>query len=499
MKRFLFFHFFIFTFFLVACGHKTKAVENETDSTAVNDSTAVVEQKEAVPAPMFLYYFSPEHMQMVYWTGTEEPKKDKDNAEYYGSIHEEWAFQNGFRTYAGGYTKMLLNDGKLVDIIYKDELLKNPDGEEMYGGELHCRPSIPSPGLRYALVNPKDAPKREYNFAEMFLVLHQDYLKTRKMLKVVGIDDGKPLPQAVVKKMEEKYGMKAERSVGRCKIDGRYTFGAIQFKGEYKNAPKEKGVDYKRALALEVLIDGDKVYASEILGYYDGGFCTWNADDGGEYFPSALLGVFEGPDGLELCFEHGAPESRTVGVMYLRDGKLDRQEYTVYHSLIDEQTPVWKKDIARMRELYREDDSSDDNDYELTKKRLIDLDEDGVDEVWLRAKDDKHGAFFTYKDGKVELIGVEDGRMQPSFFQTKDGKGYFMISGAAGGPSWYSAIYELKNSRVVHTLTVLEVYGEIEECAMDGKDISKEKCRAYMKALPASKEPYLYWNDIEEK
>ena len=497
MKRILFFLLFISSLFLVACGNKAKAAEGGVDSTAVSDSTSAVEQKEAVPRPMFLYYFTPKHMQVVYWTGTEEPKKEKDNAEYFDEMHRNWALQNEVRSHAAEYTKMVVGNGKLIDIKYVDEVLKNPDGEEMYGGELHCRPTIPSPGLRYELVDEKNAPKREYNFGEMFLILHQDYLKTRKMLKLVDVEGGKRLPQAIVKKMEQKYGLKAERSMLCCKIDERYSFGIIQFQGEYKNVSGNK--DYKHALALEVLIDGDKIYPCEILGYYEDGYCTWNADDGGEYFPSALLAVFEGPDGMELCFEHGAPESRTVGMMYLRDGKLDRQEYTVYHSLIDEQTPVWKKDIARMRELYREDDSSDDNDYELTKKRLIDLDEDGVDEVWLRAKDDKHGAFFTYKDGKVELIGVEDGRMQPSFFQTKDGKGYFMISGAAGGPSWYSAIYELKNSRVVHTLTVLEVYGEVEECAMDGKDISKEKCRAYMKALPASKEPYLYWNDIEEK
>ena len=497
MKRIFFFHFLIFSFLLVACGNKTKAAENDTDSTAVSDTAAVMEQKETVPLPMFLYYFNPGHMQVVYWTSYEEPKKDKDkdNAEYFDEMHSNWALQNGVRTHAAEYTKMV-DGSKLIDIKYVDEVLKNPDGEVMYGGELHSRPTIPSPGLRYALVNPKDAPKREYDFGEMFLILHRDYLKTRKMLKVSDVEGGKGLPQTVVKQMEKKYGMKAERSTLCCKIDGRYTFGIIQFQGEYKNAKSKE--DYKRALALEVLIDGDKIYPCEILGYFDNGYCTWNADDGGEYFPSDLLAVFEGPDGLELCFEHGAPESRTVGMMYLRDGKLNRQEYTVYHALIDEQTPVWKKDIARMRELYREDDSSDDNDYDLTKKRLIDLDGDGVDEVWLRAKDDKHGAFFTYKNGKVELIGVEDGRMTPTFYQTKDGKGYLKISGAAGGPSWYSEIYELKNSRVVHTLTVLEVYGEIDECGMDGKDISKEKCQAYRNALPATMDPYIYWNNVEE-
>ena len=289
-----------------------------------------------VPLPMFLYYFNPAHMQMVYWTETQEPQRDDDNAEYYDEMHSVWAMQDMVRRNAAGYTKMMLAGNRLVNIKYLNEVLKKPNGEDMYPGELHSRPSLPSPGLRYAFVNKKDAPRRKYEYGELFVILHKDYLKTRKQVTVSTVDGEKPLPQTVVKKMEQKYGMKATRSLLTNRIAGRYSYGCIQFEGEYKNAPKEKNVDYKRSLALEVLIDGEKIYPVEVLGYYDDGYCTWNADDGGEYFPTAICAAFMGPDGLELCYEHGAPESRTVGMYFLRGGKLEKLRYAVYHALIDE-------------------------------------------------------------------------------------------------------------------------------------------------------------------
>ena len=288
------------------------------------------------PQPMFLYYFNPDHMQVVYWTEYVEPVKTADNAEYFDEMHSAWAFQNDVRIHAKGYTKMLLNNGTMVDIKYVDEILKNANGEDMYPGELHCRPSIPSPGLRYAFVDRRKAPRREYEYGELFVIVHKDYMKNRLILKTQHLQTERPIPQNVIKQMERKYGMRCARSMQVSKIANRYTHGFIQFAGEYTKAPADPNNDYKKCLALEVLIDGNKVYAIERLGYYDDGYCTWNADDGGEYFPTYITAAFQGPRGLELCYEHGAPESRTVGMFFLRDGKLTEQNYTVYHSLIDE-------------------------------------------------------------------------------------------------------------------------------------------------------------------
>ncbi len=485
-------------FTLTACGNKKTDKGEETLDSAAVEEKVLLEQQEETPMPMFLYYMNPDYMQVVYWTDFEEPKKTDDNAEYFDQMHLNWAQQDVIRRHAEGYTKMLLSDGKIVDIKYVGELLKNPDGEDMYPGELHSRPSIPSPGLQFAFVNPKDAPKRDYNYGELFVILHKDYLDSRKQLKVTYYDVEKPLPQAVVKQMEKKYSMKATRSVLTSKIGDRYTYGCIQFAGEYKNAPKDKNRDYKKALALEVLMNGDKVYPLEVLGYYDEGECTWNADDGGEYFPTGISAAFEGPDGLELCYEHGAPESRTVGIAYVKDDQLVRKEYAVYHSMIDEETPLWKKDVAKLQKLYVADDPHENKYHKLAKYRWIDIDNDNNDELWMRDKDDQHGALFTVNKGEYQLIGVETDKLHASFLQPQNGKGYVRIVGSAGGPSVYTQLFALKKSKVVERFNMLEVEGNIDEASLNGKTISRSEAADYLDRTPDDWDVYIYWRNIEE-
>ena len=481
---------------MMGCKNKGQAgSETDADSTAVSDSAASVEQQDTTPLPMFLYFMNPSCMQTVYWTGVEKPKKDKDNAEYFDGMYASWSLQEMSRRNAAGYTKMLVDNNKWVDIKYIGELLKNPDGELMYGGELHSRPSIPSPGLRYALVNPKDALKRDYDFGEFYIIVHQDYLKTRKPLKIETPKSVKPMPKAVIKQMEEKYGMKAGRSMICSTIDGRYTQGFIQFNGEFKNAPKDKDRDYKKALALEVVADGDKVYAFEELGYYEteGGYCTWNADDGGEYCPTSICAAFEGPDGLELCYEHGAPESSTVGIFRVRDGQLTQTEYECYHRLIDESTPLWKKDIAQMQKLF-----AGSSKGTLDKYQFLYLDEDNIEEIWMRSDDDNHGAVFTFKDGKPQLVAIEDDKTGIAFYQG-NGKGYVKIT-SEDGSFTTTKLYAIKGSQVVERFSMKNLDGEITESKLNGKTLTKWEAADYLDKLPLNEyKVYPYWKDINEK
>lgn len=480
-------------------GHKAQGTEQETDSVAA-DSMEIVEQQDTTPLPMFLYCLDKDYMQMVYWSDIEEPQKDKDNAEYFEDMHRPWVLQEGFRRNAASYTKMLFEEGKTIDIKYVGEQLKNPDGEEMYGGELHSRASIPSPGLRYAFVNPNDPLLKKTDWTGMDIVVTEGYLQTRKLMKskmLSPFDKEKPLPKAVVSQLEQEYGMKAESSTAVLSFDDRYTYGVMQFKGVYKTV-KEYGEDHQKALALEVIIDGDKVYSYPVEGAIYDGMPTWNVDDEGQYIASHIPVAFDGPNGPELCFIHRAPESCTVGLFLIRDGKLVQLTYVGYHSMIDENTPLWKKDLSQMRKLYQEYDTHENKYYNLTRYRTIDIDEDGIEEFWLRDKDDKHGALFTLKDGKVSLIGVEDGRLMASFRQVRDGKGYVVIGGSAGGPSYYTQVFEIKNSQVVRNYKALEIYGEIDECSFDNKNATKEEGAAYVKSLPEVRDPYIYFMSINE-
>ena len=116
----------------------------------------------------------------------------------------------------------------------------------------------------------------------------------------------------------------------------------------------------------------------------------------------------------------------------------------------------------------------------------------------MRAADDKHGAIFINTNGKWQLIGTEDERTGVVFRQTRNNVGYLQFGTPAGGPSWYTQMFEISKGRILHRFIVLEVYGEIDECHLDGKALSKEQGRQYIDNLPPTEEPSLYWEDIQE-
>ena len=342
---------------MVGCKNKNQtAPADEKDSvTAVIDS--IIEENDTTPMPMFLIGGDAKYMHMLYWTNIEEPQKSDDNAEYFDTWHNSWEIQDMFRRNAAQYTNRILGD-KITKIKFVDEVLKDPDGNTPSIGEIHNREDIPALCARFDFVNAKDKNPDDPTWG--VVICTDSYLNSRKRLDVKGVDavgEFPALPADIVKKMEQEYGMKAANSSKLGTIDGRYTHGTIEFKGEFKNAPKDKyDADRKFALALELIIDGDKVYKLEQLGYYDETYgATWNADADG-YIPNSIVAAFEGPKGLELCYTHGAPESFCVGMIYLRDEKLVELQYEIFHSMVDEETPIWKSDIAEMKKLFLADD-----------------------------------------------------------------------------------------------------------------------------------------------
>lgn len=290
--------------------------------------------------------------------------------------------------------------------------------------------------------------------------------------------------------------MKAANSRKIEQIGGRYVHGTIEFEGEYKNAQRGDNYDKERrfALALEILVDSDKVYKYEALGYYDSEFgAVWNADADG-YISNDIVAAFEGPKGLELCYTHGAPESFCVGMIYLREGKLFEHEYEMYHALVDEEIPVWKKDFEMMKKLYLDNDPHAHKYNELTKWTHCYIDYDN-EWIWLRDKDDKNGAFFIRKDGKFCLVDVENAHQMPTSCQ-KDGICYLKFSGSAGGPAFQHIIYAFQNGKQLWKLFALEIYGELDECTLNGKNISKEEGKAYLDKVPEGKEINAWFKNI---
>jgi hypothetical protein len=466
----------------------------ERDS-AVYDSI-VVAGNDTTPPPMFLIGGDSKYRHLLYWANIEEPQKDDDNAEYFEAWHNSWALQEMFRRNAAQYTNLIQGD-KIVKVKFVDELLKDPDGNTPSIGEIHGREEIPALCARFDFADPKDNNAEDATWG--IVVCTDSYLNSRKRLDIKPASDNgnyPKLPADIVKQIEKEYGMKALKTAKLATIGNRYIHGTIEFEGEYKNAPKDPyDTDRKYALALEVIVDSGKIYKLEELGYYDPSYgSSWNADADG-YLSNDIVAAFEGPSGLELCYTHSAPESYCIGMIYLRDGKLIERQYEMFHSLIDEETPVWQRDFAEMRKLYYDDEMGDRN-VDLVKWAHCYIDYDN-EWIWLRDKDDENGAFFIRKDGKFQLIAVENRNYRPAQAE-KNGTCYLWLEGPAGGPSWVHEIIAFKNGKQIEKFNCLQIEGKIDECSLNNKELSKEQGQAYLDKLPESREITAYFRDIKE-
>ena len=484
---------------MISCKNKgqTAPADSNDSLNAVIDS--IIEENDTTPLPMFLIGNDSKYMQMLYWADVEEPKKGDDDDDYFEASHKRWELQEMFRRNAALYTNLIVGGDKITKVKFIDEVLKDPDGNRPSIGQIHGRDEIPSLCARFDYANAKD--KKGDGSGWGTVIVTDSYLNTRRLLPLKSCAKNYEYPKldaAVVKQLEKEYGMKARSSSKIAIIDNRYIHGTVEFEGEYKNAPKDPDdPDRKFGLAVELLIDSAKVYKLEELGYYSPEWgTTWNADADG-YISNDIVAAFEGPKGLELCYTHGAPESFCIGMIYLRDGKLIEHQYEMFQTLVDEEFPIWKRDIAEMRKLYVDDSPNEREDVKLTKYAFFYLDYDNQ-WIWMRDQQDENGAFFLKKDGKFKLIAVETPKMKPSTAE-KDGVGYLRLSGSAGGPSQYVEIYAFKDGKRKEYFTALFVAGEIDGCGLNDRDISVEAGKAYLAKLPKFEEMPAYFKNIEEE
>ena len=482
---------------MMSCKNKGQSAAAEgVDSDSVAIDSVLAEMPDTAPPPMFLFDNGKKYMQLLYWYDIEEPKKTADMEKLeFENYHQSWALQDRFRRNAAQFTNLVSN-GKTFKVKFVDEVLKDPDGNRPSIGQLHGRDEIPSLSARFEMVNAKEKLKNGWGFAA---VVTDEYLATRKMLDIKegrpSYDNPEKLPKDIVKKLEQQYNMKAERSCKVATIGGKYIWGAVQFKGAYAKAPKDKyDPDRKSSLALDVLIDGDKVYTHESLGYYDNEGPTWNVDDEGIYIPNNIIAAFEGPKGLELCYTHPAPESFEIGMIYALDGKLVECMYEMFQIMIDEDIPVWKKDIAEMNKLFQQKNKI--AGIKLTKWAHPWMG-DGVEWIHMADKDEEYGGIYIRKNGKIQLIQVEDPKRKATHLWL-NGIAYLKFAGSAGGPSWYTEIIGYKDGKQVESFNMLEVEGEIDEAQFNGKTMAEEDARAYVEKFADAKPLNEYWNEPEK-
>ena len=247
-----------------------------------------------------------------------------------------------------------------------------------------------------------------------------------------------------------------------------------------------------------MLIDSTKVYVNEEIGMYDEQWgAGWNADDEGEYVGCQILEAFEGPKGLELCFERDAPESSAVGMFYVRGGQLIKHLYETYHNMIDEEEPVWKSDLAEMEKMVIKTNPGEYKDLHFTKWTHVWIPYGPDEVIWIHDKKDEYGAFFSRDDkGQFHLIAMETPRQKPSKV-SKDNTGYLVLSGSAGGPATFTEMIGFKNGQQADHFTVLKIAGEIDECSHNGKTISNEEGQAFLNGLPEMEKMEFYGHDTE--
>ena len=145
----------------------------------------------------------------------------------------------------------------------------------------------------------------------------------------------------------------------------------------------------------------------------------------------------------------------------------------------------------KLIQLFNEDKAEDGGDR-LTKWALIDIDQDGVNEVWMRADNDKNGAFFAFSDfDGPQLLLSETSRFRPTL-----APGRVTVGGPAGGPSYYTNTVTVKNSQREHELTCMQVYEDCEY-SLDGKDITTEEGKAFQATISKKiYEPKVEWHKL---
>ena len=112
-------------------------------------------------------------------------------------------------------------------------------------------------------------------------------------------------------------------------------------------------------------------------------------------------------------------------------------------------------DLGWSTQLQRdyEENDLDDIHYPLAKFALIDIDEDGGEEVWVRTAKDEDGAIFAFgEEGSPELIITESEGKRPSI-----GKGWVGVGYPAGGPSYFNHYVTVRNSTKWQSLSDFQV------------------------------------------
>ena len=134
----------------------------------------------------------------------------------------------------------------------------------------------------------------------------------------------------------------------------------------------------------------------------------------------------------------------------------------------------------------------------LGRYALIDIDGDGIKELWIKDVIDENGAFVCRGGGKLEIIALQYQMMTINLYGNT-----ICQSGHAGTGAFYARYVKLENSAVAEVFTDLQLINfeteeEEHECTVNDKDISYEDFLKIENALPKPKSPKAkMWQSVE--
>lgn len=112
-------------------------------------------------------------------------------------------------------------------------------------------------------------------------------------------------------------------------------------------------------------------------------------------------------------------------------------------------------DYAKMVKLYDDfDDMYKNEDHTLAKYALVDIDQDGCPELWMRSQKEEDGVFFAINQGKIWLLETENYHSTVTFH-----KGIIQQSGGCGTGCQFSRFTVVKGSKPGDIWKVLTEYG----------------------------------------
>ncbi len=153
----------------------------------------------------------------------------------------------------------------------------------------------------------------------------------------------------------------------------------------------------------------------------------------------------------------------------------------------------------KLTEAFSEHAIMTDEDAEMTRLALIDVDNDDTPEIWLSDAKGENASVYCVSEGKAALIGEKNFKYSFSFF-----KDVVLTAGGCGTGCYYTSYSHLKNSNVDYVLNCIATYpiqedgevGEEYEYTQNEKELTRKEGEDIVKSFGKAIEITPVWHPL---